>query len=103
VVPMVTSAEVAFLHERGWPVLGDPFDLCWMECSDPGWLKTWHTGSPRWGPVAALCICLCERHALLLEQGSWSGDYSGAPLPPESMATEWPWRYCSEVDGVSLA
>lgn len=92
-MPMLTSAEVLFLAERGWPVHQTaPFDLCWMDCSDPGWLKTWKppAGQP-------LCICLCDRHALTMEQGVFAGDYTGAPLPPESMASEWPWRYCSEV------
>lgn len=90
---MVTAAQIQFLAEHGWPVGSAPFDLCWLDCSDSGWLKTWRDkpgGTP-------LCICLCPYHAVLLEQGVWAGDYTGAPLPPESTAAEWPWQPCSEV------
>jgi hypothetical protein len=94
VTAAVTAPEVAFLAQRGWYVaVAPPFDLCWLDCSRDGWLKSW---LPR-GGGKALCICLCPQHAVLLEEGVWAGDYTGAPLPPDSKADEWPWRYCSEV------
>lgn len=89
---MAFAAQLAFLRDRGWQVDGDHFDLCWLDCSDPGWLKTWKPPQGR-----ALCICLCSKHALRLENGVYGGDYTGAPLPPDSMADEWPWQYCDEA------
>lgn len=89
---MVTNGELLFLKDRGWPVTEGSFDLCWLDCGNPdGMLKTWKSG------VRALCICLCPDHALLMEKGSWGGDYTGAPLPPGSVAAEWPWEYCERV------
>jgi hypothetical protein len=95
----VTIPEIIFLSQRGWPLeAGVSFDMCWLDCSQQGWLHIW--GEPGKDP---LCICLCPAHALYLERGRWGSDYSGAPLPPESKATEWPWRPCSEVTGVAAA
>lgn len=89
---MVTDAQLHFLSERGWPVGLKWFDLCWMDCDRGGMLKTW---KPPHGK--ALCVCLCPEHAVLLEEGVYAGDYTGAPLPKDSMADEWPWQYCEEA------
>lgn len=90
----VTYLQGEFLTERGWRELAGPsFDTCWLDCPDEGWLRIWQ--EPGKEP---LCVCLCPTHALRLEAGRWGSDYSGAPLPLETMATEWPWRLCSEVD-----
>ena len=93
---MTSVAEVSYLADRGWHVFGEPFDMCWMECSENGYLRTWKSAG------RALCICLCPAHARLLEDGAWGRDYSGAPLPADSMAAEWPWRYCEEIGVVAL-
>lgn len=69
------------LREAGWHT-GEYFDTCWLDCAKPGYLLI--SGNR--------VICLCPEHALVLEQGRWDGDYTGAPLPPESRATEWPWQ-----------
>jgi len=90
---LVTATEEEFLLSRGWLLRDQPFDLCWLDCAHSGWLRTWRPDGAK-----ALCICLCLEHALCLEQGVYGGDYTGAPLPAESLADEWPWRYCSEVN-----
>jgi hypothetical protein len=65
----------------GWQ-LARPFDICWLDCPEPGYLLTWR----------GLSICLCLPHAVKLQAGSFGGDYAGAPLPAESIATSWPWQ-----------
>lgn len=91
---MVTSEQLAQLSESGWPVLGQEYDLCWLDCDVRGWLKLSADGEK--------CICLCLDHALVLEHGSFKGDYNGALLPPGSMANDWPWRERRELEGVLL-
>lgn len=87
---MVTKAQLRHLAEQSWPVLvKDSFDLCWLDCSKKGWLKTDDAGE--------LCICLCPAHALVLEEGAYNGDYNGALLPAGSMANEWPWKRCEDI------
>lgn len=82
---MITKAQLRELAMRGWPVLVQKsYDLCWLDCDKTGWLKTSDDGTR--------VICLCPAHALLLEEGVYDGSYSGAGLPPGSMASEWPWR-----------
>jgi hypothetical protein len=93
---MTSAAERTFLADHGWHVFGASFDMCWLECSEGGYLRTWKSGTK------VLCICLCAPHAMVLERGAWGRDYSGAPLPPESMAAEWPWRPCEEVGVAAL-
>ncbi len=73
-------AQLTALRERGWE-LGASFDYCWLDCEQPGFRKVDRSQE----------ICLCLPHAQLLEEGVWAGDYTGAPLPPDSMAVEWPW------------
>lgn len=86
---MVTKTLLRSLAENGWPVLvHPPYDLCWLDCNRRGWLKTSDDGER--------VICLCPQHALVLEAGAYHGDYTGAPLPPESVAGQWPWRSCLE-------
>jgi len=67
------------LAERGWSPV--PGELCSLDCSRDGLLKHWHHSE----------IILCEPHALCLESGRVNSTYAGAPLPPDSAATEWPW------------
>lgn len=81
----MTRTQLKSLAENGWPVLvKQPFDLCWLDCNKDGWLKTSDDGEQ--------VICLCPKHAMLLEEGAFLGDYTGAQLPPDSMAQAWPWR-----------
>lgn len=68
------------LSSRGWE-LSQPFDLCWLDCTGPGYRKVWQ----------GLEICLCLRHAEVLERGEYAGDYRGATLPEDSLARCWPW------------
>lgn len=86
--------------ERDWRVKhgwsAEPYDACWLDCPDPdGYLKTWHRSQ----------ICLCMRHLSILEEGKltypgrggrWTATYRGAPLPPETVATAWPWHRPSD-------
>jgi hypothetical protein len=67
------------LASLGWSAA--PRDICWMDCERPGHVK--YDGKR--------VICLCLDHAALLESGCIGGDYTGAPLPAESLAPEWPW------------
>lgn len=60
----------------------EPVDTCYLDCSEEGHLKTWRSKE----------IVLCVPHARVLEAGKVGGSYNGAPLPAESVATEWPWR-----------
>lgn len=72
---------------RGWGWMSEP-DICWLDCDEPGvYCRT----------ARGRVIVLCRKHALLLEQGMEFGDYSGAVLPPESEAAEWPWLPESQV------
>lgn len=59
----------------------EPFDLCWLDCPEPGWLLTWR----------GMSICLCRRHLDKLQDGCYGGSYAGAPLPPDTLAGSWPW------------
>lgn len=87
---MVTPAELTALAQSGWPVMvKTSYDLCWLDCDQNGWLKTSEDGTQ--------CICLCPVHALVLESGSFKGDYNGALLPSGSMANDWPWRPVSRT------
>lgn len=91
---MVTKVQLRSLAEKGWPVLTrEPYDLCWLDCDGKGWLKTSDDGEQ--------CICLCPAHALVLEEGAYEGDYTGALLPPGSMAGAWPWRSSGDLAEVA--
>jgi len=92
----VNAHQLKVLKEWGVTTTA-PFDLCWLDCDQAGWLLTW----PRRG--RAECICLCPQHALILEQGRYRQDYEGAPLPPDSKAGAWPWRLCAEVNLTDVA
>jgi hypothetical protein len=71
----------SLLEARGWTT--DPGETCWLDCSvSPALHKQWHHSE----------IALCEPHALVLEAGRVNSTYAGAPLPPDSAATAWPWR-----------
>jgi hypothetical protein len=58
------------------------YDLCWLDCPEPGTLLTWR----------GLSICLCRAHHDKLAEGAYGGSYAGAPLPPDSLAGSWPWQ-----------
>jgi len=75
------SALERVLERHGWRV-AQTYDICWLDCPQPGFLLQ-HDGR---------AICLCLEHALDLQAGCWEGDYTGAPLPPASRATTWPWQ-----------
>lgn len=76
---------LAWLAERGWDT-SQPYDICWLDCPLAGYYRSWvRPGGATWE------ICLCPEHAVLLEAGVYDGDYWGAPLPPLSWATGWPW------------
>lgn len=75
------SQDNPWLRDNGWSMT-EPFDICWLDCDQPGYLLV--SGSKS--------ICLCQAHAIVLQIGCWHGDYAGAPLPPESRATAWPWQ-----------
>jgi hypothetical protein len=68
-----------WLAANGWSP--QVYDLCWLDCPEPGYRKTWYSNE----------ICLCAAHARVLESGRYGGSYKGAPLPPESAAVAWPW------------
>lgn len=74
----MTLTEFVF---RGWKLVTPP-DTCWLDCDAPGVLER---------EDLSRRIVLCLEHARGLEGGSYRGDYSGAPLPPGSRATAWPW------------
>jgi hypothetical protein len=79
------------LADRGWG--RNIYDLCWLDCPRDGYLKA-HRGRE---------ICLCGRHAVLLEHyRDVNGSYRNAPLPPDSLAVEWPWRAAVPVDVVPV-
>jgi hypothetical protein len=82
---MRTVTAEDLLAERGWDVR--VYDLCWLDCAKDGYHLLWEDPSG-----TRLHICLCSRHALALERGSWNGDYTGAPLPEETRGAEWPWQ-----------
>lgn len=75
-----------FLVLRGWG--SKTWDLCWLECNEPGLRRE----------LEGKVICLCLHHAIFLERGFFNGSYIGAPLPPDSMSTHWPWREAAGVD-----
>jgi hypothetical protein len=75
------------LAEAGWAT-AEVYDLCWLDCPEPGYLKS--VLSARTGVIRV--ICLCVEHALKLENGAYFSDYEGAPLPAESIAGQWPWQ-----------
>lgn len=76
------QAASRLVADQGWQYLEVP-DVCWMDCSAPAAARRESGGRE---------IVLCEFHALYLQAGCWDGDYSGAPLPPDSVAVSWPWR-----------
>jgi hypothetical protein len=82
----MTPSERAFLESRGWQ-MSQPVDICSLDHSEsePGYLKVVTTGGEQWE------IILCAADALVLEEGAWEGDYTGAPTPPDSRAADWPW------------
>lgn len=67
-------------------------DFCWLDCPEPGNIKL-HRGRE---------IVLCVHHAILLEAGRIGSSYSGAHLPPDSRAAEWPWQPARVIDPVAL-
>lgn len=73
-----TTAE--WLRRQGWQML-TPYDTCWLDCPEQGYLREWQGKR----------ICLCLPHASVLERGTYNGDYRGAPLPPATLAGDWPW------------
>lgn len=79
------------LTDLGWSAR--PVDVCWLDCNQPGHMKTHRSRE----------IVLCIRHAHILEDGRMEGTYSGAPLPPESAAADWPWHAAVPVDVVTPA
>lgn len=84
---MTVAQAVSRLTQRGWTYLAEP-DICWMDCSTPATVQ--REVRSRFGNLVR--IVLCEYHALYLEAGRWGEDYGGAPLPPESRASTWPWQ-----------
>jgi hypothetical protein len=85
--------DAQWREQFGWSA--EPVDVCWLDCEEPGYSKTWHRSM----------IVLCMEHARVLEAGKltypghggrWSATYRGALLPPASMATAWPWQRPSE-------
>jgi hypothetical protein len=80
-----------WLSARGWDMTAVA-DRCWLDCDGDGYRKTWaDRRGTRWE------ICLCPQDALVLEEGAWGGDYSGAPTPGDSAAGEWPWLLLPEA------
>jgi YD repeat-containing protein len=72
------------LTSRGWE--DGAGEKCWLDCTAPGLRREWtDRAGQEWE------IFLCPDDAAVLEQGAWNGDYSGAPLPEDSQAREWPW------------
>lgn len=66
------------------------FDLCWLDCPNLGDLYLYR-GEPN------LVVCLCRNHRRILEEGQVAGQLEGAPLPPESKSTEWPWQLAGTI------
>lgn len=85
----VAESSLSQLHASGWQIRGY-FDLCWLDCPEWGFLKLWDE-PVLGGGFRTRAICLCPYHAEFLQKGSFRGDYTGAMLPPSSMALEWPW------------
>ena len=76
----------------GWkPVPGEP---CSLDCTVPDSLVKYHRGRE---------IVLCAPHAEVLEAGKYRRTYTGALLPAESRATEWPWMPATVIDPAALA
>lgn len=81
---MLTSFEQEHaLVSQGWLLLREA-DICWLDCPEPAFCYRIRGRSQH--------IVLCLRHAMVLQAGAWRGDYSGAPVPPDSRATAWPWQ-----------
>lgn len=78
--------DTEFLASRGWD-MSAPVDTCHLDCPAPGYLKV----------VGEREIILCPDDAMVLEQGAWHGDYTGAVTPADSMASEWPWMALQEA------
>ena len=76
---MITGDDYLWRRDHYWSAY--PVDLCWLDCDQAGYIKQHGLRE----------IILCMRHARLLEAGRFSDAYAGAPLPPDSKATEWPW------------
>ena len=81
----MAEPDAAWLASRGWD-MGRPADVCHLDCSAPGFLKTMTDASGR-----AWEIILCPEDAMVLEAGEADGDYSGALTPADSRAGAWPW------------
>jgi hypothetical protein len=80
------------LLDFGW--MRTPGEPCSLDCQDPeGWLRSYRGRE----------IILCSRHAWVLESGKRGNTYSGAPLPADSRATEWPWLPARLIDPALLA
>lgn len=81
----------SLVHEFGWSA--DIVDTCWLDCAEGGHLKR---------HLEKNCtereIVLCLKHAWFLESGVYLEDYSGAPLPSGSRASQWPWRSAGQVN-----
>jgi hypothetical protein len=82
---MLRSVRGEFLASRGWD-MSVTVDLCSLDCAAPGYRRVW---TDRSGVTRE--IILCSEDAEFLEAGVLDGDYQGAPLPPDSLAGEWPW------------
>lgn len=79
------GADADWRRDHSWS--DRPWDICWLDCPDPGYRKQWHRSE----------ICLCAQHAWFLEEGYLGATYSGAPLPPGSRAGCWPWRPLPDI------
>jgi len=75
--------DLEFLAGRGWELTA-PVDICHLDHDEPGYRKVIERGGCRYE------IILCLPDAMVLEQGSYRGDYDGAETPADSRAAEWP-------------
>jgi hypothetical protein len=90
----MNDMDARWLAAHDWSA--EPVDVCWLDCDQPGYLKTWRSRSgPRkhWRNYE---IVLCVPHAKVLEAGAYDGSYIGAPPPPDSAAVSWPWQVQAE-------
>jgi hypothetical protein len=81
----------SWLASRGWET-GQVYQGCWLDCTEPGYRREW---TDKHGVAWEICLCLLD--AEVLERGMWGGDYTGAPLPVDSKASEWPWYLLEEA------
>lgn len=88
---MDEDSRLGRLVVLGWSA--EPWDMCWLECDDPGLRRVWTDPEGR-----ERVIALCVPHAMVIESGAFGGDYDGAPLPAGTMCTRWPWRLTDSVD-----